>query len=257
MNSTYGVWFPTVRSSETAEFRIICFPHAGAGASAYLDWCRFIPNNAEFFPCAYPMREKRHRESMPGSLRILAEDIAKENKAVFTEKPCILFGHCEGAVIAYETALAVREIYGVSPALLVMSASNPPCVPLSISVDENMDIYEAAETFRKFGFIADAFAKNETYIRCFVPVLLKDFVLFQKYSDDLMKKVDCPILEVHGSDDKMILPEHANMWKKYTDCGADHIEYSGAHFYFSAETLPRLINEMLDMVTKKEERKTL
>ncbi|MED9890804.1 thioesterase II family protein [Ruminococcus champanellensis] len=244
MTSSQGKWFPTVLEHPDSSCRIFCFPHAGAGPTAYLEWLRYIPEGTDFFPVTYPMREQRRRESMPDSLQLLGQQIAAENAALFREKPCILLGHCAGAAIAYETAAAL-EAQGIIPNLLTVSAANAPCVPLTLSVDPQMELPQAAQVFKQFGFIAEPFASNEAYVRCFVPVLLQDFILFQNYCGRKGQKLHCPILEIHGEEDPMIQPERLKEWELYTD-QLTHMTVPGAHFYFSPETLPRLMQAMLE-----------
>lgn len=211
-----------------------------------MEWFRIIPNRTECFPVAYPLREKRRKESMPSSLKELAFQIASENENVFTEKPCILYGHCEGGVIAYETAVAIKKLYGVTPRLFVASGVNPPCVPLAISIDESMSLEDASKRFVELRFIPEQFANNATYLNCFVPVLLEDFILFQKYCDTEYQQIDCPILEIHGSDDPMIQGARTHEWRKYTTAQLRHSVYPGEHFYASSEVLPKLIAEILE-----------
>lgn len=240
MKKDYGKWFSAYKSSEISNVRIICFPYAGAGATVYMDWFRFIPDDVEIFPVAYPMREKRRKENMPSSLKELAYQIAFDNEEVFREKEVIFFGHCEGGAIAYETAVAIKELYGIVPKLFVASGVNPPCVPLSISIDENINMNKAAEKFVELRFIPEAFADNKTYLKCFVPVLYHDFLLFQKYCDFDFKKINCPILVSHGSEDKMINKDHIADWEKYTTEDVRYSVYPGEHFYITNELIPEL-----------------
>lgn len=108
-----------------------------------------------------------------------------------------------------------------------------------------MELPQAAQVFKQFGFIAEPFASNEAYVRCFVPVLLQDFILFQNYCGRKGQKLHCPILEIHGEEDPMIQPERLKEWELYTD-QLTHMTVPGAHFYFSPETLPRLMQAMLE-----------
>lgn len=247
MSSQYGIWFPSVKVSEENTVRIVCFPFAGAGATTYLDWFRQLPDNVDCFPVAYPLREKRRKEEMPVSLKELAFQIAKDNFDAFIEKPVVFYGHCEGGIIAYETAVALKKLYGISPKLFVASGVNPPCVPISTRIDENMTLEDASRKFVELGFIPQQFAKVETYLKCFVPVLLKDYILFQNYLDTDYQKIDCNILEVHGSEDPMINSEHTREWQKYTSKDVIYKEFPGEHFFITKETLPQLFNLMLEL----------
>lgn len=247
MGDQYGTWFPTVKVSGQSNVRVVCFPFAGAGATAYLDWFKQMPEKADCFPVAYPFREKRRNEEMPQTIKELALQLARENEAAFSEKPLVLYGHCEGGIIAYETAVAIKELYGISPRLFVASGVNPPSVPISTRIDENMTFEQAAEEFVKLGFIPSQFAQNKIYLKCFVPVLLKDYILFQNYLDTECRQLDCDILEVHGQDDPMIKRELIKEWEKYTCRRVIHKEFPGEHFYITREILPQLMKLMLEL----------
>src|SRR6516164_1856732 len=64
-----------------AAIRLLCFPHAGGGASAFANWQAEFPSHIEILPLQYPGRESRWSEPLCGDLaelvRTLAEDLAE------------------------------------------------------------------------------------------------------------------------------------------------------------------------------------
>lgn len=237
-------WFSEAKD-RGSEMRFFCFPYAGAGTTVYTEWAKCI--DMDFFPVSYPMREKRRRDPMPLSIKELAYTAAIENEKVFTEKPAIFYGHCEGGIIAYETAVAVQKIYGISPKIFVISGVNPPCKPLRISVEETMNLEEASAKFVELGFIPKQFAKNQTYLKCFVPVLIEDFILFQKYYDTDYIKLNCHIFEIHGKDDISLDMEGLSDWGKYTD-QITHKVYEGEHFFINNKNLPEIMKDIRGLI---------
>ncbi len=243
--SDYGKWFPYVGTAETAGLRLIIFPYAGAGVTAYMEWLREKPADMEVFPVAYPEREKRHGEMLPDSLKELAKQIAVENVSFFREKPCIFYGHCEGGIIAFETAKVLQEIYDIKIERLVVSSANPPSVPLAMRLEKDISLKDAADIFVKLQFIPSEFAEHEMYLKCFVPVLLRDYLLYQDYADTDKIKLSCPILEMHGNEDCTINSERIDEWKNYTDKYVRQTVFPGRHFFITKEIFPEFISELI------------
>src|SRR5215471_16620135 len=83
--------------------RIFCFPHAGGSPRAFLDWQAGFADDAEIVAVCRPGREHRAAESAPtidelidGAAAAIAEVTARDGR------PCYLFGHSLGALVAFE-----------------------------------------------------------------------------------------------------------------------------------------------------------
>lgn len=236
--------FSCCKISETESGRLFCFPHAGAGATVYALWGRYMPENISLYPVLYPAREQRRNEAFPEKLTELARKIAVENKDAFCEKPFVLYGHCEGGIIAYETAVFLKELCGVSPKLLVASGANPPDIQTAELIKENMTMEEAAKVFAEYGFLNKDFIGNKMYMDCFVPILVKDFLLLQNYCDKDHKKLDCPILLMYGSDDVNIDSKNIHGWKEYTFADCEEKVFNGGHFFITKDNIGSVISSM-------------
>lgn len=116
-------WLLRIPSAE-AEGRVFCFPYSGVGASMFNRWPRWI-GPFEVCPIQLPGRENRVAEPHFRTYPRLAGSLADEFH-LFLDRPFIFFGHCAGALPAYETArlLAGREL--PSPRRLVVSAQVAP-----------------------------------------------------------------------------------------------------------------------------------
>lgn len=236
--------FSCCKIRENEKGRLFCFPHAGAGATAYVPWGRVISAQVSLYPVLYPAREQRRNESLPKELRELARQIAVENKDVFAEKPFVFCGHCEGGIIAYETAVVLKELYGISPELLAVTGANPPDVITMELIKDGMTIQQASEVFAERGFLDSKFASNKMYVDCFVPILMKDFLMLQNYLDTDYRQLDCPIKLMYGSDDPNMNRENMSGWQKYTSADFEQKEYAGGHFFITAENIGEVLGEL-------------
>lgn len=113
------------RPAQEAKARVFCFPYSGVGASMFNRWPRWLDGDVEVCPVQFPARENRVREPHFGTYQALSEDIA-EALAPHLDRPYTFFGHCAGALPAYETALRLAESGHPEPARLVVSAQAPP-----------------------------------------------------------------------------------------------------------------------------------
>lgn len=109
--------------SKDATGRIFCFPYSGAGGSMFNRWPRWI-GSVEVCPLQLPGRESRIREPHFGTYEQLADQVAEAIESLL-DKPFALFGHCAGALPAYEVA---RRLTGrnLPPSRLVVSAQVAP-----------------------------------------------------------------------------------------------------------------------------------
>ena len=101
--STWERWFRCDRPVVLPRVRLVAFPPAGAAASFFRPWTRFLPQGVELLGVQYPGREDRLLEPHPPDLHALADTIAAALGGR-AGVPLALFGHSLGAAIAYEVA---------------------------------------------------------------------------------------------------------------------------------------------------------
>lgn len=240
-------WFNyCIENGKKANF--FCFPHAGSGASVYAAWGDIISQYFNYFPIQYPMRENRRAEKMPASIKELAESIAKENIATFREKPCIFFGQCLGALIAFETIIALNKLSVKTPSLIIAAGCPSPGTSFVSEFSEQINNSDVAEYFVKLGYISKEVAENKMYLDFFMPVLRSDYFLMQNYKADKGERIDCSVMTVYGQNDTEVNDVTLNDWKKYTNANVLEKKYEGGHFCINDSTLKNLLEEIKIMI---------
>jgi surfactin synthase thioesterase subunit len=86
---------------------LFAFPYSGCGASMFRAWPGEIGGFA-VVPLQLPGRENRLREGHFGTYEQLA-DAAADGLAPLLTRPYAVFGHCGGALPAFETVLRIAE----------------------------------------------------------------------------------------------------------------------------------------------------
>ena len=247
MNKKYK-WFQFFQEKEDAAYNFFCFPHAGAGASIYATWGKVVPKSFGFFPVQYPMRENRRAEPMPSDLKELAAQLAADHADLFQSKPCIFFGHCFGALVAYETAQVLRNQYHCDVRMLVpASAISPRKLEGTASLDA-MSREELVEFFVNLGYITPEVAQNKMYTDFFIPALKTDYKLVYQYDPTMDSKLTSWIYAPYGHQDPNVSPEEIATWDTVTTGKVVLRAYDGGHFFLNDANLAVLFREVEEMV---------
>ena len=118
-------WLRIYRPVDSPRLRLVCFPHAGAGPTAYRGWIDLVPTDVEVVSVCYPGRQDRFSEPFATSMETLAAGIGSA-LLPFSTVPMALFGHSMGAVAAYETAIWLEANHAIIPERLFVSGSWAP-----------------------------------------------------------------------------------------------------------------------------------
>ena len=124
-------WLVAPRPQPGARWRLVCLPHAGAGASTYFAWGAALqPAGIEVRSVQYPGRENRLAEPLIAEARAMVVALAEQWPALAGEGPCALFGHSMGALLGFELARELERRGTTNPPRhLFLSGRNPPPAP--------------------------------------------------------------------------------------------------------------------------------
>ncbi|HYZ77785.1 MAG TPA: alpha/beta fold hydrolase [Gaiellaceae bacterium] len=220
-------WLVRWPRSDDPAVRLICFGHAGAGASAYRAWSEVAPPAIEVCAVRLPGRESRLREPafddvhelVPAALPWLAEGL---------EPPFALFGHCSGALVAFELARELRRRAGPQPLVLIAADQVAPSLQASVGRDRGLDVRERVT---RLGGTSDTILENDTLFAKLVPTLVADFRLADEYEYRPEPPLESPIVVVpaagEGSDDNPGIHE----WARETEAGLEVRRLAADHFF--------------------------
>jgi medium-chain acyl-[acyl-carrier-protein] hydrolase len=214
-----------------ARVRLVCFPHAGAGALAYRRWSNALPAEIESFAAQAPGREDRGREAPFTGWRALV-DAAVEALGALRGLPIGLYGHSLGAIQAFEVARGLSARGASPPVALVVSGHAWPGRKAGmprLSALPDSELLVAMEN--RYGAPhAPAFADPEIRAAT-LPTLRADLALLEAYTPSAVPRLACPIVVHAGDDDPSTRGSPLGAWGEESSVGCRVRMFAGAHFF--------------------------
>ncbi|MEU6027987.1 thioesterase domain-containing protein [Streptomyces tauricus] len=219
-------WF--VRPHSTGHSaRIFCFPFSGSGASAFSAWPAAI-DDVEICPVQFPGRENRLGHPHYDTYEKLAADLV-EPLAPLLDRPFAFFGHCAGALPAYETVLRLAELGLPGPDRLFVSGQP---APHHASRDRMLTLTEPELRDEVAAFIRGrGIEPRPDMIDMGLSVLLRDHAAAAAYRRVEQVAVGCPIVVLQWRDDPEVSVEDLQGWRRYAD-SVDIRVVEGGHYDF-------------------------
>lgn len=251
-------WIAHGTSKENASVNLILFTYAGGSPSLFAPWKKLFSDDVNLCPVLYPARELRKDEPLPDTLKEMVYQFVDDNLELFN-KDFVLFGHCTGILVAYETALYVREKLNKEPLCFIASGTESPKYSMtqSIILGDNGDCIisdeDLVQKMIEFELVAPSFADNKNFIQYYIPTYRNDLIMMSKYKYQETDKFNCPIYVMYGSNDKTIRDFAIHDWDNFTTNKVSYHEFNGGHFYLTdikeimAEQLTNYINESKDL----------
>lgn len=238
-------WLEEFPSRLTGLIDLICFPGAGAGASAFLPWRAGLPAFATVLACQLPGREGRIDEPPVESLSKAAGAVVdaylrKRPRA----RPVLLFGHSMGGTLAFEATRHLSEA-GRTPAALLISASRPPKPGRGATIHrrelENLLLSYDPENVAIIG--------SPELSASLMPILESDIGLLRSHEPARSGvALDIPVWLLHGSDDPVVSAEDVAGWASFFTGRVTFAEMPGEHqfpFRASRDELLKLVARIL------------
>lgn len=246
-------WISVPAPRADATWRLLCFPHAGGGASSFFAWARELaPHPVEVATLRLPGRESRVRETPFEDLHTLIAHIDDALDAGRDPRPEVWFGHSSGARIAFELARHRRTRGGSLPAQLIVSGAPAPDVIRSTPTlhriaDDEEFLRAVAQAYG--GVPATVLAHPE--LRALVaPALRADLKMHERYVYTERAPLPMPITAFGGTADPSVSEDWLRGWSRHTAHTFHWRMFEGDHFYLhDTQTRQAVIRAVLDSVS--------
>jgi len=220
----------------------VVFPHAGGAAAAYRTFAAALASTGDdAFVMQYPQRADRLTHPAPDTVEELATQL-------FTAGdwdrlgPLRLFGHCMGAVIAFEFA-RVAEANGVDVRRLWVSASQAPSTIATSPRLPTADS-EVVANMVDLGGTDPRLLADEDFVDLLVRAVRADYLAFNRYAcaDDV--RIHADVHTLGGRDDHRVNADMLRQWQTHTDGAFTLSLFDGGHFYINdhVDVVAELIN---------------
>jgi surfactin synthase thioesterase subunit len=217
-------WFVRPPSTDRPA-RIFCFPYSGSGASAFSAWPAAI-DDVEVCPLQFPGRENRLAEPHYGTYEELAARLV-EALAPRLDRPYAFFGHCAGALPAFETVIRLAEQGLPQPGCLFVSGQ---AAPHEASGDRMLTMTEPALRAELAAVVRSrGIEPRPDMIDMGLAVLNRDLAAAREYRRAERVVVRCPIVVLHWRDDPEASLDQLQGWRQYSDSVDFHAVDGGHH----------------------------
>lgn len=205
-----------VDMSEPSDDRPVLYaiPHAGAGAAAVKKVCRALDDRFATVAVRLPGRESRMDEDPVTDLTVLADALATQIRRHAGRRHALLYGHCSGAIIAYEVA---RRLPAESVARLVVSGFQPSD---RLPATNTWRLPRAAFLARvaEDGYLPAELLNQPELLDLVEPALRADYQAIESHRGPLTA-VDVPILALLGTEDRSVPAADMAAWRNLTTHG--------------------------------------
>ncbi|CRZ13594.1 thioesterase II family protein [Mycolicibacterium neworleansense] len=240
---TVKPWVKRYPGSESSTATLV-FPHAGGAALAYRGFgMALAAAGSDAYVMQYPQRGDRLSHPAAPTVGELAHDLfdAGDWAGIGSLR---LFGHCMGAVVAFEFA-RIAERNGVAVDAVWVSASEAPSA-VAAAPALPMAQSEILAEMVDLGGTDPALLADEDFVELLLMAVRADYAAFNRYACDPDVTINADIYALGGDRDHRISEDMLRRWESHTTGAYTCSMFDGGHFYLNSqlEDVAELVNEL-------------
>lgn len=214
---------------ESPAARLVCFPHAGAGAATFHPWMEHVHADIELIAVRLPGRERLFEQVPIDDIKLIGGSIGDILSELAIAGPVGLFGYCAGAFVAFEAARRMTEKHA-PPALLAVCSQVAPQDNASDVVVHDLPAERLRDFMRDKGGSEPLVIEHEEFWSIAEPAIRADYRAVETYSTGPEPRISCDIVAFRGSHDDDVPSEVVGAWADVTTGKFAALDLDGGHF---------------------------
>ncbi len=227
MSTTQSRWL-VGQALPRPRLRLIVFPYAGGGPSAFVTWQAQLPADVEMRVVQLPGRGGRLTE-LP--VRQLERVVAPLATALLPLGPLVFYGHSLGAFVAFEVARYLRRLRHTQMLKLIVSGQRAPQLPQRTPMVHAWPDAEFIADLRAQAGTPEAVLANAELMQLLLPMLRADFALCETYGYRAEPPLAIPITAWGGETDPKVTGAELAAWQVQTQMPLQMRRFAGGHFF--------------------------
>lgn len=224
-------WLFIPRPKPAAKARLLCFPYAGGGITAYAAWLNAIPADIELGIVVLPGRDERISEPPFRRLPALVEALA-QGLVPYLNGPFAFYGHSMGALVAYELLRHFQQHGGPMASNLFVGAKRAPQLEnREPSIYHLPEVAFLSEIVRRYDGFPRAILEEPELLRRFLPIVRADLELLEVHHHIEGDPLEIPITAFGGAQDTRLTLDDLRAWQRVTRAACDTHVLPGGHFF--------------------------
>jgi surfactin synthase thioesterase subunit len=228
--TTRTPWVIVPAPNAAARLRLLCFPYAGSGPSVFASWPRALPSDVEVCAVQMPGRERRLSEPPITDWDEAVERIV-DGLRPWTGRPCALFGHSLGAIVAFEVARHLQRQARSGLVHLFVSGCRAPHLPFGDAAIHHLADEAFVGELKRLEGTPEALFESPELLELFLPLLRADLRLAETYACREGAPLGVPISAYAGLEDTQDTPARVAEWRAHTTSAFLAVTFSGGHFF--------------------------
>jgi surfactin synthase thioesterase subunit len=244
--SEYKKWTnPIIGLRPAGDLRLLFFPFAGGGASAFSAWQSCFPASIETYSLQYPGRESRWGDATFGTLNDLVVALADE-LIPHVAPPFAFLGHSLGGLVAFELTRLLRQRGWTLPTHLFLAAVRPPRLQPRGQIHKFSDERFLKE-LRTYNGLPKEILENREFLDLLLPMIRDDFRLYEQHVSIPGEPLPVPITVLAGLQDEKARPSDMLGWSSETSA-AFHTHFLPGRHFFLFDSRAEIARVLLDEI---------
>lgn len=227
--TTAPSWLRPSPARHAPRARLVCFAHAGGGASSFSAWPRALGDDVELVRVQLPTRADHVARRSSTRLGEIVRELSRQVRQL-PSLPCAFYGHSLGAIVAFDLARELRG-HGVAPARLFVSGRRAPHLPLSHAPLHALDEPALLAYLGEMGGVDARLLDRPGWAATYLPTLRADLEVSDAYVYRPEPPLDVPIHAFRGDHDPSVSLDEIMGWRRHTAADFVFRPLTGRHFF--------------------------